>query len=350
MADSVHLGNYMRIPAKAKKVKLHDLQLDRAYLDAIHQNQSKKIMKKIATLFVLLLIVGANSYAQKKSGVIYSEHESIALTQELWQAMAKGDEAKYRSYFADSAVIVRNGDSPPKTANADIGKGLAKWSGSYENLKVGDYKPAYPDALEYKEGGTWVQDWLLMTGVHKKSGIVLDLPVHNLYRFNEEGKVALMISYFNNDVFEEIANSQQTKENGTVYINHPYIVTVRKIMNAFMDRDAEKLGSYFTPEARVSFSSMKKGESMSIEEYKTYLSGRYFRDEVKYKMVQTGYPDCVHYEKNDSYVVYSWWNLLVKLDGKKHEIPLMLSHDFNGDGEIVHSHVYASSNHFEFFE
>ena len=33
-------------------------------------------------------------------------------------------------------------------------------------------KPAFPDAMEYKEGGTWVQDWLLMTGVHKETGIV----------------------------------------------------------------------------------------------------------------------------------------------------------------------------------
>ena len=59
--------------------------------------------------------------------------------------MVNGDEAKYRSFFADSAYIVRNGDTPPKTANECIGKGLARWSGNFENLKVGDYKPAYPD-------------------------------------------------------------------------------------------------------------------------------------------------------------------------------------------------------------
>ena len=41
------------------------------------------------------------------------------------------------------------------------------------------------------------------------------------------------------------------------------------------------------------------------------------------------------------------WKILVKKDGKKYEIPLMLSHDFNDDGKVVRQHVYASSNHFE---
>ena len=71
---------------------------------------------------------------------------------------------------------------------------------------------------------------------------------------------------------------------------------------------------------------MEKDEFMSLEEYKKYLSDRYFKDDLKYKMEQVGYPDCLHYEKKD---------------GKKVGIPLMLSHDFNAEGEIVHTHVYA---------
>ena len=105
--------------------------------------------------------------------------------------MVTGDEAKYRSYFAESAYIVRNSDTLPKTENENIGKGLAVWTGNFENLMVGDYKPAYPDALEYKDGGTWVQDRLLISGIHKETGIVLNLPFHNLYAFNEEGKITI---------------------------------------------------------------------------------------------------------------------------------------------------------------
>lgn len=307
----------------------------------------KSIMKKIAILFMLLLIAGVSSFSQKKNGVVYSEHEAITKTQELWKASVEGDEAKYRSYFADSAYIVRNGSNPKKTANADIGKGLSKWSSGFENFKVRDYTPAYPDAIEYKEAGTWVQDWLLMTGIHKESGIVLDVPLHNIYSFDEDGKITMMSMYFNNDVFEEINNSKGIKENGTIYINHPYITTVRKTVNAFVARDIETMASSFSPEARITFSSMKQGESKNLEEYKTYLTNRYFKDELTYKMEQVGYPDCVHYAKGGQYVVYSWWKILIKKDGKKYDLPLMMSHDFNDDGEIVRMHIYASSNHFE---
>lgn len=307
-------------------------------------------MKKISVLFSLLMIAGMSSYAQKKSGVVYSEHETIILSQELWKASVAGDEAKYRSYFADSAWIVRNGEDVPPKANAEIGKGLGKWAASYDNLKVEDYKPAFPDAIEYKEGGTWVQDWLLMTGVHKETGIVVDLPVHNMYSFNEDGKITMMLMYFNNDVFEEIAKSKGTEENGEIYINHPYITTVRKGVNAFVAGDMDKMGSFFSSEAKITFSAMNKGESLNVEEYKKYLAGRYLNDDISYNVEQTGYPDCIHYEKDDAWVVYSWWNIIVKKDGKKRVLPLMLAHNFNDDGEIIHLHIYASSNHFEFFD
>ena len=45
-------------------------------------------------------------------------------------------------------------------SNDQIGKGLSKWASGYDNLKI--------------------QDWLIMSGVHKETGIVLDLPIHNL--------------------------------------------------------------------------------------------------------------------------------------------------------------------------
>lgn len=307
-------------------------------------------MKKITILFALLMMAGMISYAQKKSGVVYSEHEAITKTQEIWQASVAGDDVKYRSYFADTALIIRNDDDAKPLANADLGKGLSKWAASYDNLKVEDYKPAYPDALEYKDGGVWVQDWLLMTGVHKETGIAVNLPVHCMYSFNEDGKVTMMIMYFNNDVFEEIAKSKETNENGEVYINHPYITTVRKGVNAFVARDFETMGSFFSPKAKVTFSAMTPGESMTLEEYLKYISDRYSDEGIEYKVKQNGYPDCLHYAKDDAWVVYSWWELHVKKDGKKHVIPMMLAHNFNDDGEIVQLHVYASSNHFEFFD
>ncbi len=304
-------------------------------------------MQKISLLLILLLFVGVNSFSQKKSGTIFSEHETIDKAKEVWQALVNGDEETYRSLFADSAYLSQNGNPKPKTPNAKIGMGLEKWAGAFENLKVGDQKPAYPDALEYKEGGIWVQDWLIMTGVHKESGVILNLPIHNLYNFNEEGKITTLVTYFNNDVFEEIADSKTTRENGKIFINHPYIATVRKGMNAFMDKDLDKWASFYSPKARCTSLTMQPGETQSLEDYHGALASLFFGDDLKFKVEQVGYPDCIYYEKTDNYIVYSWWKMMIKKEGNLIEFPFMVSHDFNDDGEIIFENIYMSSNHLE---
>ncbi|MDX2431252.1 MAG: nuclear transport factor 2 family protein [Bacteroides sp.] len=304
-------------------------------------------MRKITALLILLLFVGVNSFSQKKSGTIFSEHETIDLTRELWQAAVSGDEEKYRSLFADSAYILDNGKTEPITPNAKIGKGLAEWVGTFDNLKISDQKPAFPDAMEYKEEGIWVSDWLLMTGIHKETGIRLNVPIHNMYSFNEEGKIAAMITYFDGSVFEEISDSKTTKGNGKVYINHPYISTVRKAMNAFVAKDVDTWTGFYSPKARFSNLSMKLNESMSLEEYKAMMSNMFFKEDLKFKVEQVGYPDCIYYEKNDMYVVYSWWNMVYKKDGQVNEYPFMLYHTLNDEGLIVSEIIYVSSNHLE---
>lgn len=296
---------------------------------------------------ILLLLVGANSFSQKKNGSIFSEHEYIDITRALWQAMVNGEEETYRNFFADSAYTLQNDQREPIMPNEKIGSGLADWVSAYENLKVGDYKPALPDAMEYKEGGTWVQDWLLMTGIHKETGMNLDLPIHNLYAFNEEGKITALISYFDPSIFTEIKESQTKKLNGKVYINHPYILSVRKGMNAFVAKDMEKWSSFYAPKAVFSNSSMQVGKYMNMEENQASMAALFFKEDLKFKVEQMGYPDCIYYEKNDMYVVYSWWKMMYKKDGKVYEYSFMLSHDFNDEGLIAREHIYMSSNHLD---
>ena len=304
-------------------------------------------MRKITSLFILLLLVGANSFSQTKSGTIYSEHEAIDKTKALWEAFVNGDEEKYRSFFADSAYLLQNGEAEDPVPNAKIGMGFSDWIENYENLMVGDQKPAAPDAMEYKEGVMWVSDWLLMTGIHKETGIILDVPIHNLYAFDKDGKISALIMYFDNDIFEEIENSQKTRENGKVYINHPYILTVRKAMNAFVAKDVDKWASFYSPKARFSTLFMQLEESMSIDEYKETMAKMFFKDDLKFKVEQVGYPDCIYYEKSDNYIVYSWWKMIYKKDGETFEYPFMVSYDFNDEGMIIYQNIYVSSNHLE---
>jgi ketosteroid isomerase-like protein len=285
--------------------------------------------------------------AQEKNGTVYNQHPAIETTKKFWAAFAKGDKVAVGTFLADSMVAFYNGNWEPQKKENFL-KSLDWWSAEFENLKVADDSPAYPDAIDYTKGGLWVQDWLLITGTHKKSGINLNNHEHHLYSFNKDGKITSLHFYFDNTQFEEIASSGATQENGKVYINHPYIITVRKLGNAYCAKNLAEVIDFYSTDASFSNSAMKWGESFDLETRKKQLE-KDFAETEKIKMRQVGYPDCIYYAKNDSYVVYSWWVMTKtsKADGKKTEFPIMLSHTFNKEGKIVAEQAYFSSNHFE---
>jgi ketosteroid isomerase-like protein len=308
-----------------------------------------------ALMFVFLLICPSGIYAQtanantaeEKNGTVYDKHPAIEKTKNLWSAFEKGDKTAFSSFLADTMVAIYNGSSDFQKKEYYV-KSLDWWSTEFENLKVADDAPAYPDAIDYIKGGLWVQDWLLITGTHKKSGINLSLHLHNLYRFNTDGKITSLFLYFNTDQYEEIVSSGATQENGKIYINHPYIITVRKLINAYCAKNAVTLAEFFSPDAYFTNSTMKWGESADLAARKKEWESDFAKND-KIKMRQVGYPDCMYYAKNDSYVVYSWWvwSGISKATGKKTEFPVMISHSFDKEGKIVSEEAYYSSNHFE---
>lgn len=304
-------------------------------------------MKKNLVLAVLILF-GITSFAQKENGTVFIEHPLIEKTQELWKAFASGDKDSYAAMLADSMVAIYNGNTEnPQKKDANVNR-MGRWAEEFENLAVVTDAPAFADAIEYKTGGSWVQDWMLVKGTHKETGINLNLKEHHLYRFNEDGKITAIFYYFNNDVLEEIGNSLRTKENGKVFINHPYIVTVRKLINAYCAEDMDAMLEYYNPEVRFTDMTMEWRDFVVLDEEKQIWKDR-FEQYDDFKMTQVGYPDCIYYELNDDYVVYSWWIHSAKSvsDGKVVEFPIMLSHTFDKDGKIIQSMAYFSSNHIE---
>lgn len=303
-------------------------------------------MKKLSVLIALLAFV-VSSMAQKENGKVFIEHPALQKVNQFWAAFTSGDKEAYMALLADTVATSRNGRFVQRTKE-EMAKNMDWWIKEFENLKAVADTPAYADAIEYDKGGLWVQDWLLLEGTHTKSGINLDLRIHNLYHFNDDGKIASLHQYFNNDVFEAINTSGGTIENGEVYIQHPYIITVRKAVNAYCAKDAATLRTFFADDARFSNSTMKMRESVSLDEV---LKGwQSFWDETEdIHFEQVGYPDCIYYAKNDGYNVYSWWILrtTMKEDGRKIAVPIMLSHSFNKDGKIEWDMAYYSSNHFE---
>jgi hypothetical protein len=303
-------------------------------------------MKNFAVLLTLLLFT-TTIFAQKKNGTVYNEHETIDQTRAFWEAVKNGDKEKVKTFFTDSMTIVRNGNDWQTTAE-NFGNNSGWWTENFDNFKVEDAPGAYPDAIEYGDGNIWVQDWLLLTGTHKKTGINLDLQMHCLYAFNEDGKIGAFIQYYNNNVFEDIRDAETTKENGKIFINHPYIATVRKLVNAYCAEEKVKMLSFYSDNARFTNTAMDMQESIGKEERAKSLDEN-FAAMDNIKMSQVGYPDCIYYAQGNDYTVYSWWEYSFTLaeSGKKVTMPIMLSHTFNDDGKIVMEMAYYSTNHLD---
>ena len=302
-------------------------------------------MKKLS-LALIVLFLAVTSFAQKENGTVYIEHPALQKINQFWEAFASGNKDAYASFLADTVAVVRNGNFR-RVTKEDLAKNLDWWSKEFENLKAVTDTPAYADAIQYDKGGLWVQDWLRLEGTHIKSGINLNLRLHDLYSFNDEGKITSFHQYYNNDVFEAINTSGGTIENGKVYIQHPYINIVRKAVNAYCAKDAATLKTFYADDARFTNSTMKWRESVGWDEVLKGWQSFWDKTEDIY-LEQVGYPDCIYYAKNDSYTVYSWWILktTMKEDGRKIAAPMMLSISFNKDGKIEWDMAYYSSNHF----
>lgn len=304
-------------------------------------------MKKLKFVLIVALTSFLTVNAQKQSGIVYSEHEGINKVKAMWAALIKGDKDTHLSFFADSVWTGNNG-SVEKRAKEQFVETLEWGKRELKNVSVVDDKSASPDAIQYKDGELFVQDWLRLKGTHEKTGINLNYAVHNVYHFNKAGKIDAFLQYFNTDVFTEIDNSSRTIENGNVYINHPYIVTVRKCVNAYCAKDIETLKTFYSPKTMFMKSDFKAGKPINLEEKMKEDKG-FFALWNNITLQQVGYPDCIYYAKNDNYAVYSWWKLSVtSKDGKtKKDIPLMMIHGFNKNGEIMYESTYLSSNHFQ---
>ena len=156
-------------------------------------------MKNVLTL-ALVLLISLGLKAQEKNGTVFNKHPAIDNTKKFLAAFEKGDKEALGAFLADSMVAIYNGSGKPQNREFYL-KTLDWWSTEFENLKVVDDAPAFPDAIEYSKGGVWVQDWLLITGTHKKSGINLKLHMHDLYQLNKAGKIASLHFYFNSNFY-----------------------------------------------------------------------------------------------------------------------------------------------------
>jgi hypothetical protein len=310
-------------------------------------------MKKIVLIAMMVFTVIAYSQ-KKKNGAIYKEHPAIKVVESMMEAFVAGDTAKVASYL-DENFRVFNGNSTNKDDKGGTKQNFINrvqfWKNNVDYLSYPRSKGAYPDAIQYADDNNkeviWVQTWNHLKGVHKKTGVKIDMPVHDLYVVNKDNKIITAIDYHNQRPYDEIGRSFVERKNGTIYNHHEYINKVRRMIHAFENNDDETAYGFYDKKARFRNINMPIGTSQTLEESKA--SDKKFKEQFTINSIDVrGYPDYLNYGLGNAKVVQSWWNvrLTKKADkkGKEIVVPIMFIHTFNDDGKIVDEMAYYSDN------
>lgn len=309
-------------------------------------------MKRATKLcFAIAFLSMTAVFSQKKTnGTVYIDHPAITTVEAMTKAFVAGDADKVASYLADDFKAY-NG---VKTNRTDKGqdkesfiKSVKGWQDALDYFSITRTNGAYPDAIEYKKDNdkdvVWVQTWEDLKGMHKTTGVKINMPVHRLYVVNKDNKIQTAISYSNESIFDEIGSSTSVRTNGTIYNHHDNINTVRKLTYAYENGDLDKTMSYYSDDAKFMDINMEFGKSLTKTEIKEDWA-KFLKDYEIVSIEMIGYPDYLEYEMNNGREVLSWWNyhLIRKSDKKAISLPMHFSDSFDADGKIVAEMAYYS--------
>jgi ketosteroid isomerase-like protein len=300
-------------------------------------------MKKITFILITLITFSVSAQKKKKNGTIYIEHPGIETVESFHKAFVDGDIDKAASYLADDMRIFND-----LTMNKDS-KGWGKkslianmnsWKNNWEYLSYERSEGSYPDAFEYNKSGNWVFSWNQLYAINKTTGVKFDSPVLRGYVLNDDNTKIIRIHEYNNNVnFRIVNDSFYERKNGVIYMNHEHINSVRKAMYSFANGDAEKAYSFFHDNAV--FIDINENKNMNKDEI-IARDSKIFSDWTLTGLDESGYPDYLEYDWQDSKVVQSWWNFRMtrNSDGKKVVVKCLFLDTFNDDGKIIRRNAY----------
>jgi len=299
-------------------------------------------MKKITTLIMMLFITA--SFSQKKAnGKIYIEHPALEIAKQFDEAFVKGDLETIKSLVADDfgwrnpSMRGRRGTLQQLLNRSNY---LSK---NIVNFEISHRGTAYPDVFEYKEDNSVdVKTYTWLTGYDKNTGVELNMPRNTNFRMTPDGKKIAWISVMDDQLlWSKAYDAYETKKNGVIYKDHPYVTKVRLLIQAYQAMDFEKVRSMYNESTRF-YDVMNSG----IDEFKTLEEEFSSIDEYMnaFEIVdirESGYPDVLDYE-GDGAVVISWWvwTKKKKKSGNVARIKQHLHHSFNENGDIVREDYY----------
>ena len=304
-------------------------------------------MKKITFMLVALITFSISAQKKKKNGNLYIEHPGIDLVESFHKAFVDGDIEKAASFLSEDFRIYNsltmNKDSKG-WGKAAIIANMTSWKNNWEYLSFERSEGSYPDALEYDKSGNWVFSWNHLYAINKTTGVKFDSPILRGYVLNESNsKITRIHEYNNSSNFSMVNDSFYERKNGTIYINHEHINTVRKLQYAFANGDVDKAFSFFHENAV--FIDINETYNMTLDEIRA-RDAKMLAGWAIDGLDESGYPDYLEYDWQDSKTVQSWWRFRMSRssDGKKVVIPVLFIDDFDNDGKIIRRNAYWNAS------
>ncbi|MEO6837718.1 MAG: nuclear transport factor 2 family protein [Ginsengibacter sp.] len=132
----------------------------------------------------------------------------------------------------------------------------------------------------------------------------------------------------------------QEETNGTIYIKHPYIDVVNNVTKAYESQDWATAKDLYSDTAKWWASGMEKPIPIADAMHEWKKDFEHFDD---VKQITQGYPDYLHYKKDDDKTVQSWWTWTgkSKKTGEVIKVPMVVFDMFNADGKISMELIYG---------
>ena len=291
----------------------------------------------------MMLFITASFSQKKANGKIYIEHPALEIAKQFDEAFVKGDLETIKSLVADDFAW-RNPSMRGRRGTLQQLLNRSNYlSKNIVNFEIRHRGTAYPDVFEYKEDNSVdVKTYTWLTGYDKNTGVELNMPRNTNFRMTPDGKKIAWMSVMDDQLlWNKAYDAYETKKNGVIYKDHPYVTKVRLLIQAYQAMDFEKVRSMYNESTRF-YDVMNSG----IDEFKTLEEEFSSIDEYMnaFEIVdirESGYPDVLDYE-GDGAVVISWWvwTFKNKKSGNVARIKQHLHHSFNENGDIVREDYY----------
>lgn len=300
-------------------------------------------------MFFLLVLIPAISIAQKNNnGKVYDKHPALDIAEKFGQAWISGDTETLKSLVGEDFRMGSAMNTNPNYEGGDINDliGQSSWmTNNFVNISLRNKGQAYPDAIEYKRSGLFVQTFQEFIAWDKNNGFKIKTPFNAIFVFDKKGEKIIRFWWADNRaVWQNWNLSRQTIKNGTIYKDHPNIGKVRLVYYNVEQGNLDATFENFSKNARIYDSNLIDKEYNSLEVHIQNVGSIFSQFEV-ISLDEVGYPDYMDYE-GDGGVAYIWMNFTLK-NKKTNKIVNLPVHSqmwFSEEGMIVREDVYYNAN------